>query len=145
MPCAASSRHQRRVRLERARHDQQPAGVLVDAVHEAGARHALELRVMREQRVLQRVLAIARARVHHEPRRLVDHDDRGVLVHDVERQLFGGDAGLLRQARFHAPPTRRPPPRRVRGAARPLIFTAPCSIQRWMRVREYCGRSWASA
>ena len=60
----------------------------------------LSFAIVRQQRVLQRVLAIARARMHHHARRLVDHDDRGVLVHDVERQLLGRDAGLGRQARL---------------------------------------------
>ena len=109
-------------------------------MHEARARHALELRVVRQQRVLQRVRTIARARVHDEARRLVDHDDRGVLVHDVERQLFRRHAGLGRQARFDCCGFAADH-QIARAGGQPLIRTAPSSIQRWMRVREYWGNS----
>ena len=96
---------------------------------------------MRQQCVLQGVFAVARARVHHQPRRLVDHDDRGVLVDYVQRQFLRQPR---RSRRAGAPrPWRSRHPPRSRGArgVRPLTRTAPSSIQRWIRVREYCGRS----
>ena len=61
-------RDERGVRLRRARDDQQAARVLVQAVHEPGTRHDGELRVERQQCILQGVAGVARARVHHEAR-----------------------------------------------------------------------------
>ena len=55
-------RHQPRVRLGRARHHQQPAGLLVEPMHQPGARYARQRRIVRQQRILQRVRAIAGAR-----------------------------------------------------------------------------------
>ena len=72
-------RDQPRMRLGRARHDQQAAGVLVEPMHQPGARHARQRRIVRQQRVLQRVLAIAGARMHHQARRLVQHQQRAIL------------------------------------------------------------------
>ena len=56
---------------------------------------------MAYKRILQRVLAIAGARMHHQARWLVDHYHRRVLVDYVQRQVLGCDARLVRQAGFH--------------------------------------------
>jgi hypothetical protein len=104
----------------------------------------LSFGIVRQQRVLQRVLAIAGARMYHHPGRLVDHQYGRVLVHDVERQFFGRDRGFSgsrASTTAASPPTTTSRPR----AASPFTRTAPSSIQRWMRVREYCGRSCANA
>ena len=90
-------RDQPRVRLGRARDDQQPAGVLVEAVHESGARYACEPAIVREQRILQRVRAVAGARMHHQARRFVEHQQLAILVHDLERQRLGCDRGCRRR------------------------------------------------
>jgi hypothetical protein len=71
-------------------------------MHEAGARHAPQLRVVRQQRILQGVLAVARARVHDHAGRLVQDDHARVLVDDIERQFFRGDGGLLLDAGLDA-------------------------------------------
>jgi hypothetical protein len=69
-------------------------------MHEPGARHPREARIVRQQRVLQRTRGIARARVDDHSGRFVDDQDRRILMHDVERHPlrldpgFGDDAGL---------------------------------------------------
>ena len=80
--------HQARLRVDRLRHHEQPARVLVEAMDDAGARHAGKRRRVREQRVEQRAVGLAGARMHHQSGRLVDHDQRGVLVHDLERHAL---------------------------------------------------------
>ena len=60
------------LRLERLGDDQQAARVLVEAMHDARARQRRERRRVMQQRVEQRAVAIAAARMHDEARRLVD-------------------------------------------------------------------------
>src|SRR6185312_566254 len=62
------------------------------------ARDFGELRIVVQQRVLQRAGRIAGAGMHDEARRLVDDDDVGVLVADVERDLLGRGADLALEA-----------------------------------------------
>jgi hypothetical protein len=83
--------HQVGLRRQRLRHHQQAAGVLVEAMHDAGAGNAGQLRRMVQQRVEQGARGIAVARMHHQAGRLVDHDQRFVLEHDGERDVFGRD------------------------------------------------------
>ena len=52
---------------------------------------------MGQQRVDQRVLPVARGRVDDESRRLVDDDDRIVLIHDIERDLLRPRLGRHRR------------------------------------------------
>src|SRR6185312_2029307 len=68
------------VRFRRARHDEQAAGVLVEAMHQPGPRHQGELRIESEQRVLQRMAGIARPGVHDHACRLVDDEERPILM-----------------------------------------------------------------
>ena len=70
---------QARLRDHGLRDHQQPARVLVQAMDDAGARHAGERRRMREQRVHQRAVRLAGARMHDQADRLVDDDQRRVL------------------------------------------------------------------
>ena len=90
---------QHRVRLDAARHDQQSAGVFVDAMHDAGARHSGQPRVPGQQRVLQRARRITRPRVHDQAHRFVDHQQVFILIADIERdglrqhRLIGRHAG----------------------------------------------------
>jgi len=65
-------------------------------MHDAGARQLREPRFAVQQRVLQRGARIAGSRVHDQTGRLVDDDQRLVLVHHVERDWFSGE----RDARF---------------------------------------------
>ena len=71
------------------RDDQEAARVLVEAVHDAGARHAGERGRVREQGVEQRSAPVAAAGVHDQPRRLVDDEERVVFVDDRERDVLG--------------------------------------------------------
>ena len=98
--------HQRGLRERRARDDEQSRGVLVEPVHDAGARHSRELRIEREQGVLQGARSYARTRVHHKACRLVDHQHRRIAMHDAKghRRLAGLDAGLGRELGAHTHP-----------------------------------------
>ena len=73
-------------------HHQGAGGVLVEPVDdprpELGA-DAAEVRAVIEQAVDERPGVMARGRMHDQPRRLVDHQDVGVFVQDVERNGFG--------------------------------------------------------
>ena len=102
---------QRRLRLDRACDDEQPAGVLVEAVHDARARHRGERRRVMQQRVEEGAGAVARARMHDEAGRLVDDDQRGVLVDD--RRARSTRRRARRRRRPAAP--RSPASRRRRG------------------------------
>ena len=76
--------HERRVRGQGFRDDHEAARVLVEPVHDAGARHACKLRRVMEERVGERPGPIAGAGVDDEARRLVHHDQRIVLGDDGE-------------------------------------------------------------
>ena len=71
-------RHQRRVRFQRQRHHEQPAGVLVETVDDTRARHGSALRKVMQQGVLQGAVGLPRARMNGQPRGL--DDDRNVRV-----------------------------------------------------------------
>src|SRR6185437_2812070 len=77
-------RDQRGLRGQRARHHQQARSVLVEAMHDAGARKLRQVRVAVQQRVQEGAVTIAGARVHHQARRFVDDPQVGILEHDVE-------------------------------------------------------------
>src|SRR6185437_4302403 len=77
--------------------DHQPARILVEAMHDAGPRHPADARealaAMGDQRIDESSLPVAGAGVHDEAGRLVDHDQRVVLVEDVERDLLRTERG----------------------------------------------------
>jgi len=79
------ARHQRVHGRARAGDDHQPAGVLVQAVHDAGARQLPGLVVARQQAVEQRAAPVARCWVHHQAGGLVDDGQVLVLVHHGQR------------------------------------------------------------
>ena len=74
------------------RHHQQAAGVLVDAVDDAGAYLAADAReaalAVPEQGVHQRAVRVARSRVDDHALGLVHHQKVVVLVHDVQRDVL---------------------------------------------------------
>ena len=94
-------------------HDQQSARVLVQPMHDARARDGGELRRMVQQRIGKRAVAVAAARVNDQPGRLVDDEDRLVLVHDRQvaapaartQAAAGSDKGCTRTC--SPPPTLR--------------------------------------
>ena len=53
---------------------------------------------MGDQRIDQRAVGIARRRMHHQPRRLVDDDEVLVLVDHVERNILALRAAPARPA-----------------------------------------------
>ena len=81
---------QRRVRLLGARDDEQPGGVAVEAVDDAGALGVAAGGAVREQ-LRERVLAMALGGMHDDAGRLVDDEQVLVLVGDA-KGLAGGAA-----------------------------------------------------
>ncbi len=76
--------HQRLVGGQGLGHHEQTAGVLVEAMHDAGARQLVEVRRVMQQRVLQSTVPIARGGMNHESGRLVDHQNLLVFVYQVQ-------------------------------------------------------------
>jgi hypothetical protein len=82
---------------------QATAGIFVQTMNNAGPRdpaNAAELpAAVMEQGVDQRVLPVARGRMHHPSRRLVEHQQVVVFVEDVQRQVLGlGERGARLRA-----------------------------------------------
>ena len=81
---------QQRVRLRRARHDEQSRGVAVEAVHDAGPIVVVaSLGAVREQALDERSGAGRSGRMDDDPCRLVDHEQVLVLPHDRDVERFG--------------------------------------------------------
>src|SRR5690606_58010 len=93
-----------RVGFGRPRDDHEPARILVQPMHESGARQGRELRIQREQRVLQRVRRVARTRGYDQAGRLVDDDQRVILVDDRYGERLRLHGGLLLQTRLDPDP-----------------------------------------
>ena len=77
------------VRAVVLRHDHQPGRAAIEPMDDARpqlAADAAQILDVVQQRVHQRARAVARRRMHDHARRLVEHDDVGVLVDDEERQ-----------------------------------------------------------
>ena len=101
-------------------HDEESARILVEAVHHPGPRDGREGRIVMEERVDERPVVPAGARMHDHAGRLVDHDDGVVLVADVETDGLGfvpAMGGLVAGRRQHDPLARL---QRVPGAAGPV-------------------------
>lgn len=71
--------------LERLGHDQQTGRILVQTMHDPGARERRQIRGMTEQGILQGPIAMSGGRMDHQPRRLVDDQDLLVLEEDIQR------------------------------------------------------------
>ncbi len=87
--------HQRRDRRRRLAHDHQAGGVLVEPVHDAGARQRRGAGMVREQPVEQRARPVARGRVHHQSGGLVEHQQVLVLVDDRQRHRLRREGPAL--------------------------------------------------
>jgi outer membrane protein assembly factor BamD len=90
----SNGRDQRSVNLGSARDHQQSAGVLVEPVHDPGPGHQRQLRVERQQRVLQGICCVASAWMHDLPRRLVHDEQCTVFEDNGERQNLRNDPRL---------------------------------------------------
>ena len=144
--------HQRGVRGQGFRDDEQAARVLVQTMDDAGARHVRELRRMMQQRIQQRAVPIAGARVDDEPGRLVHDEQRLVLGDDGKGDRFGQKRRFLRQrfridhhaARRRAPAASAPPDgrpaSRVRRRSTPGAGRAKIAATRARAPRRSAGR-----
>ena len=74
--------HEVGLRGDGLRDDEQAAGVLVEPVHDPRTGDVRELRRVMQQRIGKRCVPVAAARMNDQTRRLVDHQQRVVLVND---------------------------------------------------------------
>ena len=81
------------VGLDGAGHHQEPAGIFINPMHDAGSRDPVERRVVMQQGVLEGPVMVSRGRVNHQPLGLVDHDEGLILVDDVEWNGLRCDLG----------------------------------------------------
>jgi hypothetical protein len=63
-------------------------------VHDTGARHIDDVRHVVQQGVEQGAISVAGSRVHHQARRLVDHQDVVVFIDDVQLDVLGDPFAL---------------------------------------------------
>ena len=74
-------------------HDEQSAGIFVYAVHQSHLRVVgvvcRQVAQVPGNGIDQRAVIVAAPWVHHHARRLVDHHQFIVFIHDVERDIFG--------------------------------------------------------
>ena len=80
------------------RNDQQAAGVLINAVHDARPVFAVDagqaVPAVIHQCIDQRAAPVSRRGMHDHAARLVDHNDVAVLEHNVQRNVFRNDIHL---------------------------------------------------
>ena len=88
---------QRTVTLQLPGDEQQSAGVLVEAVHDARPRDGGQAGIIVEQRIGQGACGIAGTGMHHQPRGLVDDQQGPVFIDDFEIDLLGQKRALLVQ------------------------------------------------
>ena len=94
-------------------HDQAATRFLVQSMNDARAllsTHAGKIRAMMEQGVDQSMLAMARARVNHQPGRFVDYDQIVVLKKNIEQDRLWLIIGFLRQWLGYTNSIARPDP-----------------------------------
>ena len=85
------------------RHNQQAAGILINAVDNTGTHHAADagqaVPAMGQQGVDQGAVGIAGRRMNDHALGLVDHEQVAVLIDDVQRDILG--PGLIGNGRRH--------------------------------------------
>jgi len=99
--------------------DQKAARILIESMNNAGARKRRELRRVMKERVQQRPVAVAAARVDDQARRLIDDENGVILVHDGKRDRLRhvrGGKRILRRL-DHNPLAARQPPFALRDRA----------------------------
>ena len=144
--CAPAAAARARSARSRLGDDQQPARVLVEAVHDARARDARQLRRVMQQRVGERAVPVAAARMHDQARRLVDRRSaRRPRRRSSRAMRLRGECAVARigQRRDDDALAAASLCFGARGA--PATVTRPASIQALSRLRECCGSSCASA
>ena len=92
------------VRFQGLGHHHQAGGVLVQAVHDAGARHIGQMRHVVQQRIEQGAVLVAGGGVNHQAGRLVDDQDMVIFIDDVQLDVLGDPftLGLQRDVQFQA-------------------------------------------
>ena len=80
---------QLRLRLNGLGHHHKAGGVLVQAVHDTRTRHIDNVRHVVQQGVEQGAIGMTGSRMHHQARRLVDHQDIVVFIDDIEFDVLG--------------------------------------------------------
>ena len=86
-----------------ARHHHQAAGVFIQTVNNARARHLARFFVARQQAVEQRARPVTGRRVHHQTGRLVDDEQVIIFIDHLQIHGFGLEGHrLLGGAHFHA-------------------------------------------
>lgn len=91
---------ERCMRLDRTRDHKQAARIFVQAMHETGSRYEREARIHRQQRVLKRMPGITGAGMNYQTRRLVDDEQRAVLMNHGDGEGFRLDPALRFEAGF---------------------------------------------
>src|SRR5690554_4245289 len=86
--------NQRGVGNQAAGHHHNAGGVFIQPVHNAGPGQVFHFRRIVQQRIHQGAVGMARRRVHHQPGRLVDHQQVLVFVHDIQRDRLGFPGNL---------------------------------------------------
>jgi len=92
---------QRFVGPERTCNHHQTGGVLVQAVHDTGARQPGQIGIVMQQGVLQRTIRVAGRRMHHQSGRLVDDQQLAVRVAHIERDGLRLNVRLFEQSRVN--------------------------------------------
>ena len=81
--------NQRRLRSKRFSHHHETAGVFIQTMYDACTRHVFKLRRMVQECILQGSAPVAAPWMDDQSSRLVDDDQRLVLMDNVQRNRFG--------------------------------------------------------
>ena len=76
-------------------HHHQTGGVLIQTVHDPRARHIGDRRIVVQQRIQHSTVRVARARMHNQIARFVNHEDVIIFVNDIERNILRLEARLF--------------------------------------------------
>ena len=88
--------YQRRMGAGRPGDNQEPRGVLVEAMYDPGAGQRAESRVMVQQGIDQGMFGVAGARMHDQPGRFIDQNQAVILMDNGERYGLRPIAAVLR-------------------------------------------------
>ena len=114
-------------------HHDEAAGVFIQAVHQAGPAHLpdiLEVRAMVHQGIEQSALAVPGARMDHQTRGLVHHQQVPVFKEDRQGQGFGGQVAGRGRRHAHRHAVARPYP--VGGRPRLAVDQDPPGLEEFL-------------